>query len=81
MHVLRDAGIVERSSRFGVTDDQPGVMAVGEGDGVDRPESTHVVEERIGIVRIECAPLRERLLNVHGVGVLRRAPGLRAITN
>ncbi len=81
VHVLRDARIVEGGPRFGVTDDQPGFVAIGESDGVDRPEPAHVVEERVGIVGIERAPFRQRLLNVHDVGVLRRAAGLRAITN
>jgi hypothetical protein len=50
VHILGEAGIVERQAGLVVTYHEPGVVAVGQRDVVDWPKLTDFGEEWKGVV-------------------------------
>ena len=58
VHVLGEPGVVERLAGLVVTHHQPGIMTVGQGDGMHRAELPNLGEEREGVVPIGSCPTR-----------------------
>ena len=61
---LEKPGVVERRAGLVVTHHQPGVVTVGQGDGVHRAELADFGEEREGVVPVVGAPRAERRLDL-----------------